>query len=89
VFIGESSPEVLGDYVAGPSHVMPTGGAARFTSPLVVDDFLKVISIAALDKETLKKVGPSAAVIARAEGLGAHARAVEARLQGRKQSKSR
>jgi len=87
VFIGESSPEVLGDYVAGPSHVMPTGGAARFTSPLTADDFIKVISIAALDRESLKKVGPAAAVIARAEGLGGHARAIEARLQAKNQSK--
>lgn len=81
VFIGESSPEVLGDYTAGPSHVMPTGGAARFTSPLTVDDFLKVISIVALNREALKKLGPAAAVIARAEGLGGHARAVEVRLK--------
>ena len=74
IFIGESSPEVIGDYVAGPSHVMPTGGTARFSSPLSVADFLKITSLIALDKKTLKKLGPQAAAIARAEGLTAHAR---------------
>jgi histidinol dehydrogenase len=81
IFIGESSPEILGDYVAGPSHVMPTGGSARFRSPLGVGDFLKLTSVASLSDEDLKKLGPAAATIARAEGLTAHARAVEARLK--------
>ncbi|MCL0065700.1 histidinol dehydrogenase [Dehalococcoidia bacterium] len=80
IFIGESSPEVIGDYVAGPSHVMPTGGTARFSSPLSVADFLKITSLIALDKKTLKKLGPQAAAIARAEGLTAHAAAIERRV---------
>lgn len=80
IFIGESSPEVIGDYMAGPSHVMPTGGTARFSSPLSVTDFLKITSLIALDKETLKELGPQAAAIARAEGLTAHAAAVERRM---------
>lgn len=83
VFIGESSPETLGDYVAGPSHVMPTGGTARFRGPLGVADFLKVTSVVSLDDAALKRLGRAAATIARAEGLTAHARAVEMRLDKR------
>ncbi len=80
VFLGESSVEAVGDYVAGPSHVMPTGGTARFASPLSVDDFLKITSLVALNPSTLAQLGPATATLARAEGLTAHARAVEARL---------
>jgi histidinol dehydrogenase len=80
IFIGESSPEVIGDYMAGPSHVMPTGGTARFSSPLSVTDFLKITSLIALNKETVKRLGTKAAVIARAEGLTAHVAAVERRI---------
>lgn len=83
VFIGESSPEVLGDYVAGPSHVMPTGGSARFAGPLSVMDFMKIISTVALPPSELKRLGPAAAQLARAEGLTAHARSIELRLEGR------
>lgn len=83
VFLGESSPEVLGDYTAGPSHVMPTGGAARFASPLSVLDFLKVTSVVALSPNDLMRLGPYAASLARAEGLTAHARSIERRLEGR------
>jgi histidinol dehydrogenase len=81
IFIGESSPEVLGDYVAGPSHVMPTGGSARFSSPLGVNDFLKTTSVVALSRDDLRTLGPVAAAIAKVEGLTAHARAVEIRLK--------
>ncbi|MFH1486385.1 MAG: histidinol dehydrogenase [Chloroflexota bacterium] len=80
IFVGERSPEALGDYVAGPSHVMPTGSTARFSSPLNVSDFTKVISLVALSDEVVNSIGPAAAAIARAEGLTAHARAVEMRL---------
>lgn len=79
IFIGESSPEVIGDYIAGPSHIMPTGGAARFGSPVTVDDFLKVTSIVAVNRETFDKIAPAAVTIARSEGLDGHARAVEVR----------
>ena len=80
VFVGETSPETLGDYTAGPSHVMPTMGTARFASPLGVSDFLKSTSIVAVDEATLREIGPAAARIARAEGFTAHARSIELRL---------
>lgn len=75
VFMGEHSFEVLGDYLAGPSHVMPTGGSARFASPLNVWDFVKIVSLVALDDKTAQVVGPIAATIAQSEGLDAHANA--------------
>jgi len=75
VFMGEHSFEVLGDYLAGPSHVMPTGGSARFASPLNVWDFVKIVSLVALDDTTAQKVGPIAATLAQSEGLDAHANA--------------
>jgi histidinol dehydrogenase len=81
VFVGEHSVESIGDYTAGPSHVMPTGGSAAYASPLGVQDFLKVMSIVRLDQQTVDKIGPPAAAIARAEGLTGHARAVESRLR--------
>ncbi|MDR3573816.1 MAG: histidinol dehydrogenase [Anaerolineaceae bacterium] len=80
VFVGEHSFEVLGDYTAGPSHVMPTGGSARYASPLNVLDFVHIISLIALDPQTAAQIGPFAATIARSEGLDAHARAAERRL---------
>ncbi|KAA3646587.1 MAG: histidinol dehydrogenase [Chloroflexi bacterium] len=80
-FMGEGSFEVLGDYVAGPSHVMPTGGTARFASPLNVMDFVKISSIIALDKATSKALSPLAAEFARSEQLTAHANAAEIRLE--------
>lgn len=83
IFVGKNSPVVLGDYVAGPSHVLPTGGNARFSSPLGVADFLKVTNIVALDKLTMRKLGQAAMLIAEAEGLDAHARAVEIRLKAK------
>jgi histidinol dehydrogenase len=81
VFLGEFNAEAIGDYTAGPSHIMPTGGTARFSSPVNVDDFLKVISVFALGAEDLREAGPPAVVLARAESLEAHARAVERRLE--------
>lgn len=75
VFLGEGSCEVLGDYVAGPSHVMPTGGSARYSSPLSVLDFIKVISVVGLDAETVRKISGDAENIARAEGLDGHGNA--------------
>lgn len=82
VFMGEHSFEVLGDYLAGPSHVMPTGGSARFASPLNVWDFVKIVSLIALDGDTAQALGPIAATIAQAEGLDAHANAALARSGG-------
>jgi histidinol dehydrogenase (EC 1.1.1.23) len=83
VFLGERSFEVLGDYVAGPSHIMPTGGTARFASPVNVDDFRKVISLVALNDAALRRIGPAAARLADAEGLAAHAAAVRLRMEDR------
>ncbi len=73
VFMGETSCEVMGDYVAGPSHVMPTGGTARFASPLNVWDFVKIISLVGLDETTAARLGSLAETIATSEGLQAHA----------------
>ncbi|GAJ13394.1 unnamed protein product, partial [marine sediment metagenome] len=81
IFIGEKSTVVLGDYVAGPSHALPTGGTARFSSPLNIADFIKFTSLVSVDEAGLKQLGQAASVIARAEGLEAHARAVEGRLE--------
>jgi histidinol dehydrogenase len=80
IFLGEYSFEVLGDYVAGPSHVMPTGGTARFASPLNVWDFVKIISLIGLDESSGRELSRAAAVIARSEGLEAHARSADQRL---------
>ncbi len=81
LFLGEGSPEVLGDYMAGPSHVMPTGGSARFSSPLGIDDFMRRTSVIALKKPD-DELFKASAIIARAEGLTAHARAAEMRIKG-------
>jgi histidinol dehydrogenase len=79
LFLGEHSFEVLGDYVAGPSHIMPTGGTAKWASPLNVLDFCKIVNVIALDAETAARIGPAAACIANAESLTAHAAAASAR----------
>lgn len=79
LFLGEHSFEVLGDYVSGPSHVMPTAGTARFSSPVSVLDFVKITSIIALDAATGARLSPVAARLARAESLTAHAAAAERR----------
>jgi histidinol dehydrogenase len=81
IVVGEKSTVVLGDYVAGPSHVLPTGGTARFSSPLNVSDFIKLTNVITVDDASLKKLGRIAQAIARAEGFEAHARAVEKRLE--------
>jgi histidinol dehydrogenase len=81
VFVGEASVESIGDYTAGPSHVMPTGGNALYASPIGVHDFLKVTSVIRLGQEVVDHIGPAAAAIARAEGLTGHAESIEARLK--------
>ncbi|MXY49769.1 MAG: histidinol dehydrogenase [Gemmatimonadetes bacterium] len=80
IFVGEHSSEALGDYVTGPSHVMPTGGSARFHSPLSVRDFLKITSLFAVNERAEKRLGPAAIRLAEAEGLSAHAMALRRRL---------
>ncbi|HHU81962.1 MAG TPA: histidinol dehydrogenase [Firmicutes bacterium] len=81
IFLGSFTPESVGDYVAGTNHVLPTGGTARFASALSVDDFVKKSSFVAYSSEGLEKFGPAAVALARVEGLEAHARAVEIRLE--------
>jgi histidinol dehydrogenase len=80
LFLGEYSPEVMGDYVAGPSHVMPTGGTARFSSALSVHQFLRTMPVVSLSADDFQKLGPAAIEIAKAEGLDGHATAVRMRL---------
>jgi histidinol dehydrogenase len=80
VFLGRMTPEAIGDYVAGPNHVLPTGRRARFSSGLSVLDFMKRTSFIALDKAGLKAIGPAAVALAEAEGLPAHAASVKVRL---------
>ncbi|MBV8571087.1 MAG: histidinol dehydrogenase [Acidobacteriaceae bacterium] len=79
VFLGQSSPESAGDYAAGPSHVLPTGGAARIRGGLSIADFVKVIAVQQLSSSALRDLAPAITTLARAEGLEAHARAVEVR----------
>lgn len=81
VFLGEASSEALGDYVVGPSHIMPTGGTARFSSPLSVRDFLKITSLFAVREEEMRRLAPAAIEIAQAEGLTAHAAAIKLRVE--------
>ncbi|HVB68310.1 MAG TPA: histidinol dehydrogenase, partial [Acetobacteraceae bacterium] len=80
VFLGGFCPEAIGDYVAGPNHVLPTGRTARFASGLSVFDFLKRTTWVSADQAGLDAVGPAAVALAEAEGLGAHARSVALRL---------
>ena len=79
-FLGAFCPEAVGDYVAGPNHVLPTGGTARFASGLSVYDFLKRTTYVSADRGSLARVGPAAVALAHAEGLTAHARSVSIRL---------
>jgi len=79
VFLGPTSPEAAGDYASGPNHVLPTSGQARLRGGLSAADFVKVISIQELSVEALAQLAPSVTTLARAEGLEAHARSVEAR----------
>ena len=80
IFLGRYTPEAIGDYVAGPSHVLPTGRSARFSSGLGVGDFLKRTSLMGCDADGLARIGPAAVTLAREEGLEAHAHSVSLRL---------
>ncbi|WP_373228987.1 histidinol dehydrogenase [Cohnella sp.] len=82
IFLGPYSSEPVGDYFAGPNHILPTNGTARFSSPLNVDDFLKKSSLIRYSKEALRRDASGIATLARHEGLEAHARAVEIRFEG-------
>ncbi|MEK7814865.1 MAG: histidinol dehydrogenase, partial [Chloroflexota bacterium] len=80
LFLGEFSPEVMGDYIAGPSHVMPTGGTARFSSTLSVHHFLRTMPVVALTRQDFQRLGAAAMEIAEAEGLTGHSGAIRVRL---------
>ena len=86
IFLGRHTPEAIGDYVAGPNHVLPTSQSARFSSGLGVLDFMKRTSLAACDPAALARIGPAAVTLAEAEGLGAHALSVSIRLDPPKPS---
>lgn len=82
VFLGRYTPEAIGDYIAGPSHVLPTSGNARFESGLSVIDFMKRSSLIGCDRDVLSKIGKSAVTLAEAEGLSAHALSINLRILG-------
>ncbi len=81
IFLGENTPEPIGDYVAGPNHTLPTGGTARFYSPLSVEHFLKKSSIISMSKRGIKELGEACAIIAHTEGLTAHEQSVRLRIE--------
>lgn len=81
VFLGHHTPEAAGDYLAGPNHTLPTGGTARFFSPLSLDDFVKKSSLVSFSREGLRRLGPAIVRIAELEGLEAHAKSVSIRLK--------
>ncbi len=80
IFLGENTPEPIGDYIAGPNHTLPTGGTAKFYSPLNVEDFMKKSSIISFSKKAINEIGEDCALIADTEGLTAHAESVRVRL---------
>ena len=81
IFLGENTPEPIGDYVAGPNHTLPTGGTAKFYSPLSVENFLKKSSIIMMSKQGMDEIGEQCAMIANTEGLTAHEESVRIRLR--------
>ena len=80
IMVGPYTPESVGDYIAGPNHVLPTGGAARYASPLSVDDFLKKTSLISYTESALRKVTPAVVKLAQVEGLDGHAAAMTTRF---------
>lgn len=82
VFLGDATPEAVGDYFAGPNHVLPTAGTARFASALGVENFLKRTSVISYSKTALERDGRAIIRMAELEGLGAHAASVRIRLEG-------
>ncbi len=81
IFLGENTPEPIGDYIAGPNHTLPTGGTAKFYSPLNVENFMKKSSIISFSKKAIQEVGKECALLADTEGLTAHAESVRVRLR--------
>ncbi len=81
IFLGRNTPEAIGDYVAGPNHTLPTGGTAKFYSPLGVENFMKKSSIIAFSQKGINEIGESCAILANTEGLTAHEQSVRVRLK--------
>ncbi len=81
IFMGDYTPEAIGDYIAGPNHTLPTGGSAKFYSPLGVENFLKRSSLISMSRESLDEIGEACALLANVEGLDAHRKSVEIRLK--------
>ena len=84
IFMGQNTPEAIGDYIAGPNHTLPTGGSAKFFSPLNVENFLKKSSIISITNRGIEEIGKSAALLAKIEGLDAHKRSIQIRLDHEK-----
>ncbi len=83
IFLGKYSPEAMGDYIAGPNHVLPTSGSARFSSGLSVNDFLKRRSLIKITKSGIERLGPSVINLAQHENLDGHANSIKIRLKRR------
>ena len=83
IFLGENTPEPIGDYLAGPNHTLPTGSTAKFYSPLNVENFMKKSSIINFSKNAINELGEACALLADTEGLTAHAKAVRVRLENK------
>ena len=81
IFLGENTPEPIGDYLAGPNHTLPTGGTAKFYSPLNVEDFMKKSSIISFSQNAINEMGEACALLADTEGLTAHAESVRVRIE--------
>ena len=81
IFLGHFTPEAIGDYLAGPNHTLPTGGSARFFSPLGVGNFMKKSSIISMNKASIDRLGRDCMNLAKAEGLGAHELSVKVRYE--------
>jgi histidinol dehydrogenase len=88
IFLGPYAPASLGDYIAGPSHTLPTFGSARYASVLGVEDFLRRVHVISADRQALSRAAPHVAAIARAEGLAAHARSVMLRSEHEQQPRA-
>ncbi len=84
IFLGQNTPEPIGDYIAGPNHTLPTGGTAKFYSPLGVENFMKKSSIISFSQNAINEIGEDCALLADTEGLTAHAKSVRVRMQDTK-----
>ena len=87
IFLGPNTPEPMGDYMAGPNHTLPTGGTARFSSPLGTEDFIKRSNVLSFSKKAVEKLGESVVRFTEMEGLGAHGKSVAIRIRAAKQGK--